>query len=480
MISGENDSVGTVVTTVRRYNATTNVWTSLANIPLGSEAPAGAFFGGKIYVADGVGGANLIRIYDIATNTWSAGPARPGVAFSGFGSYGAAAGAFNGNVYVAGGIDGSSSVLSIYNIASNTWSTGPSAPSPYFLGGYTQIGQFLYLVGSYTTTASVNTTVSMRLDMAANAWSTGPVWTPQRADFALAAAGAKLIAIGGDSNGGASAQVDELDTNNWLAGAWTASPDNLPTARQGNSAGFFSTGRIGGEIWTTGGIASVSPFVYLNEHLFRAQAVPPPANNITSGGSTILSPGPNGVLDPGVTVMVALGVRNSGTPGLCTSAGLTGTLQATGGVTNPIPSLQNYGVICAGDPVVSRNFTFTISPSLACGDTVTASLVMTDGATNYGTLTYTFRTGTQVGDFSENFDGVVAPALPTGWVATNAQGPAPLWVTSTTTPETAPNDAFVDDPAVVSDKRLDTPGISITSASAKVSFRNNYNLEQRI
>ena len=79
--------------------------------------------------------------------------------------------------------------------------------------------------------------------------------------------------------------------------------------------------------------------------------------------------------------------------------------------------------------------------------------------------------------FSENFDGVAAPALPAGWVATNASGPAPLWVTSTTTPDTAPNDAFVDDPAVVSDKDLDTPGILITSA-AQVTFRHSFNLER--
>ena len=460
---------GGLSTTVRRYNATTDLWTSLANIPLGSEAPAGAFFGGKIYVADGCGGANSIRIYDIGTNTWSDGPTRPG----NNSSCGAAAGAFNGNVYVVGGSSGgASSVLSIYNIAGNTWSTGPAAPSPYYFGGYTQIGQFLYVIGGVTNTIGGNSTVSMRLDMATNTWSTGPVWTPARADFALAAVGTKLIAIGGDNNGGASAQVDELDTNTWPGGTWVPSPDNLPSPRQGNSAGFVSTGRVGGEIWSTGGRGLGN--VYLDAHLFRTQA---PANNITSGGATILSPGPNGVLDPGVTVTVALGARNTGGPGVvCTTTGLTGTLQATGGVTNPTGP-RNYGAICFGDPVVSRSFTFTISPSLACGDTVTASLVMTDGATNYGTLTYTFRTGTQVGDFSENFDGLVAPALPTGWVATNAQGPAPLWVTSITTPETSPNDAFVDDPAVVSDKYLDTPGISITSASAKVSFRNNYNLE---
>jgi hypothetical protein len=35
----------------------------------------------------------------------------------------------------------------------------------------------------------------------------------------------------------------------------------------------------------------------------------------------------------------------------------------------------------------------------------------------------------------------------------------------------------VDDPPTISDKRLDTPGIAITSASTQVSFRNNYNLQ---
>ena len=62
-------------------------------------------------------------------------------------------------------------------------------------------------------------------------------------------------------------------------------------------------------------------------------------------------------------------------------------------------------------------------------------------------------------------------------MAANAVGAAPLWVTSTATPDTAPNDAFIDDPATVSDKRLDTPNIAINSAAAQVSFRNNYALE---
>jgi hypothetical protein len=61
---------------------------------------------------------------------------------------------------------------------------------------------------------------------------------------------------------------------------------------------------------------------------------------------------------------------------------------------------------------------------------------------------------------SENFDGLTPPALPPGWLATNAQGPPPLWVTSDSglpmpPADTSPNALFIDDPPVVSDKRLD-------------------------
>jgi hypothetical protein len=91
-------SNGSRVATVNRYNATTNVWTPLANIPVASEAPAAAFLNNKIFLVEGDTGDSF-QIYDVATNTWSTGPSRPGVA----NNYGAAAGAFNGNVYIAGG-----------------------------------------------------------------------------------------------------------------------------------------------------------------------------------------------------------------------------------------------------------------------------------------------------------------------------------------------------------------------------------------
>jgi hypothetical protein len=79
--------------------------------------------------------------------------------------------------------------------------------------------------------------------------------------------------------------------------------------------------------------------------------------------------------------------------------------------------------------------------------------------------------------FVEKFDGATAPALPAGWTAVIAAGPGPGWVTSSTSPASAPLAAFVDEPNVVSDKRLETPGIFIASAAAQLTFSNSYNFE---
>ena len=83
----------------------------------------------------------------------------------------------------------------------------------------------------------------------------------------------------------------------------------------------------------------------------------------------------------------------------------------------------------------------------------------------------------------QNFDNVIPPVLPPDWLATNALGPPPLWVTSNTgvpaPPEdTSPNAAFIDDPSVVSDKRLDSfPFTFFEGCCPELTFRHNFNLE---
>jgi hypothetical protein len=83
----------------------------------------------------------------------------------------------------------------------------------------------------------------------------------------------------------------------------------------------------------------------------------------------------------------------------------------------------------------------------------------------------------------DNFDSLMPPELPFGWLATNALGPPPLWVSSDSgvpvpPADTAPNALFIDDPGVVSDKRLDGWSVSFyEDCCVLLTFRHNFNLE---
>ena len=189
-----------------KYNTTTGIWTTLASPAIApGQASSAAYMSGKIYVVGGLNVSSIpqttLQIYDVATNTWTTGPSIP------LGTYGAAAGVFNGKFYVAGGSDPAgatgTTTLQVYDTVANSWSAGTVAPTPYLLGGYTQVGQYLYLVGSYSATPltgigsgkspatsllggknnvlapSANTPLSMRLDMTSSpgSWTSGPAWT---------------------------------------------------------------------------------------------------------------------------------------------------------------------------------------------------------------------------------------------------------------------------------------------------------------
>jgi hypothetical protein len=202
-----------------------------------------------------------------------------------------------------------------------------------------------------------------------------------------------------------------------------------------------------------------------------------PTAIIESAGATIVAEDcapANGALDPDEMVTVSLCVQNTGA---ADTMDLVGTLEATGGVTMP-SGPQSYGVVTAGGPAVCRDFTFTVSAM--CGDTVTATLTLTDGMTSLGSVTYTFQVGVLNTVLMENFDGVTAPALPAGWTATTLQDVANIsnpWATTTTNVDTAPNAVFTNDPNNISDEVIDSPSINITSTTAQLTFRNNFDME---
>ncbi len=182
---------------------------------------------------------------------------------------------------------------------------------------------------------------------------------------------------------------------------------------------------------------------------------------------------PNGVPDPGEQLTVSLPLQNTGA---ASTNNLTATLQSTGGVTNP-SAAQSYGALAPGSAAATRNFTFTVSPNTPCGGNVTLTFNVADGATSYGTVTKTFETGVNTVSLTENFDGVAAPALPSGWTNVQLSGTDINWVTSADSPNTPPNAAFAIDSTQIALSALVSPATLIQTASAQISFSNSYNTE---
>jgi N-acetylneuraminic acid mutarotase len=175
---------GNTLNAFRRYDPATNTWTSLAPMPVAASMASAVYYPPtqKIYVFGGERFENSVnyevtRIYDIASNTWSAGAFMPDVRSfmaSGYNSIngkiylvsgyntgfvdsaqpdtweydpvlntftsrapiphpvgGAASGIINGHMYVAGGRDANTNVVDLlwdYDIAADTWTQRANMP----------------------------------------------------------------------------------------------------------------------------------------------------------------------------------------------------------------------------------------------------------------------------------------------------------------------------------------------------------------
>lgn len=181
----------------------------------------------------------------------------------------------------------------------------------------------------------------------------------------------------------------------------------------------------------------------------------------------------NAAADPGEIITISLPISNTGA---ADTADLTATLQATGGVTVP-SGTQTYGVVPAGGAPVVKNFTFKVDPALLCGNVVTLTWNLQDGATSFGTVTKTIGTGTPIVTLTQNFDGVTAPALPAAWVQNQTSGTGITWVTSTTTPKSTPNSAFANDPTTANAAAIESPVFAVTAPLATVSFQKAFSTE---
>jgi hypothetical protein len=178
----------------------------------------------------------------------------------------------------------------------------------------------------------------------------------------------------------------------------------------------------------------------------------------------------NGVVDSSETVVANFTLQNVGG---ANTTNLVVTLLPSGGVSLP-SGPQSVGALLSGGTTVTLPFTFTASS--ACGSILTASLQLQDGALNLGTRAFSFPVGTPIKPLAQDFDGVSAPTLPAGWTSI-INGAASNWVTSTLKKFTAPNAAFIAEAPNPGVAELTSPSITVTTATARLSFRNFYNSE---
>jgi len=205
--------LGIQTTTTRIYDIAGNSWTTGTAIPepngLSDAATGLDSVGGKIYIAcgfNGSGASNTLHIYDINSDSWTTGAPAPTALYL------PGAGLINGKFYVASGNNGSTEVpdLQIYDIASDTWSTGAPVPTPVTGPGSAVIGGKLYLFGGSAPFPN-NITATQIYDPGTNSWSSGPnMVVPRLWFYGGSLDDSSIMATGGDNPVGTEINDNEI------------------------------------------------------------------------------------------------------------------------------------------------------------------------------------------------------------------------------------------------------------------------------
>ncbi len=253
---GFSSSLGGNTNQTRLYNISTDSWSAGAAAPLPARAEAAygdTTHGGFLYVIGGDNYAGVLsdlQRYDPVTDTWTTLTSMPTA------RAGAAAAVIDDGIFVIGGRQSTSGPCSggpylgtveKYDVDTNTWSTVAPLPNPRSDLAAVAHGGKIFVFGGCTGTASAPsvTNEADMYDPQTNTWTTGLASMPTpRASLVAGHSGDKVYAIGGTDGVSASSvnEVYDIPSNSWS----TNTP--MPTARQ--EAGVNSHG---GRVYVVGG-----------------------------------------------------------------------------------------------------------------------------------------------------------------------------------------------------------------------------------
>ncbi len=247
------------IDTAHVYDPATNAWSSIANLPERLSHAATAFDGNFMYFAGGYPAtataqtfatAKVYR-YDATTNTYTSLPDLPQ-------ARGAAAGAIvNGVYYVMGGANASRQdrtevwALDLNNLAGG-WVQKASLPEARNHPAAVSMGGFVYFLGGQTgqDEASVYKNTVWRYNPSSNTWQTLASMSSARSHITNSTMvfNNTIITMGGE--GVAQAKLRNVDQYNPITNTWTALT-SLPSARFSGIADL-----INGQIYFTAGYNS--------------------------------------------------------------------------------------------------------------------------------------------------------------------------------------------------------------------------------
>ena len=289
---------GSTLNTVYRYNLATDTWTTLsASAPMPNAALMASavyypptnkiyVFGGSTRTPDPVVIYDVTRIYDIATNTWSMGPTMPATRQQMASGYNST----NGKIYLQGGFETST----IDSVQATTWEFDPvantftaKAPSPATQAGPTSgvINGKLYVAGGRTNPDEVLSN-TWGYDIATNTWSAldGLADMPMAKNVpGRAVVAGQLYSIGG-TNVATFDGLNDVSKYDPAGNAWSPVP-LLNTPRS-----FTSSVAVGNTIIAAGGRADVQTSLDSVEKLVIGGPTCPAGSTEVSIGDNFFNP----------------------------------------------------------------------------------------------------------------------------------------------------------------------------------------------
>jgi len=233
------------------YDPATDAWTtSPDSIPEGVNHAGFVYLDGKLYIVGGFRGAsfdpiNAVRIYDIATGTWTDGPPMPTARGA------MAVTVLNGKIHAIGGNALNAPALNpgehnvgpdassvgtheVFDPATGQWTRLPPMPTARNHAGAAvlngRIHVFAGRVGSNDTLA-----VHEVFDPATNSWTTAPRVPTGRSGIAVVEFNGKAYVFGGEKFATEEATFREAERYNPVTREWELMPP-MPTGRHGLGA----------------------------------------------------------------------------------------------------------------------------------------------------------------------------------------------------------------------------------------------------